>query len=92
MATIVGERQWTKAQIAALSDSQLAHMNYDEMVNLVLLAGVPVRNVECIRTMDGDTLMRLVNFARVSCRRESLAETPRSPPNAEQDQSMEFHR
>jgi hypothetical protein len=71
MIVIVGEGQWTKAQIAALSDSQLAHMNYDEMVELVLVAGVPVHNVERIHTMEGDTLMRLVNWARVCCRRET---------------------
>ena len=71
MIVIVGEGQWTKAQIAALSDSQLAHMNYDEMVKLVLVAGVPMHNVERIHTMEGDTLMRLVNWARVCCRRET---------------------
>ena len=46
MATMVGESQWTKSQIAALSDSHLARLNYDEMVQLVLVAGIPVRNVE----------------------------------------------
>jgi hypothetical protein len=71
MLATVGQPQWTKAQIAALSDSQLAQMNYDEMVNLVLAAGVPVHNVERIRTMEGDTLTRLVNWARVCCRRET---------------------
>jgi hypothetical protein len=71
MIVIVGEGQWTKAQIAALSDSQLAQLNYDEMVKLVLTAGVPVHNVERIDTMEGDTLVRLVNWARVCCRRET---------------------
>jgi hypothetical protein len=69
MATIVRERQWTKAQIAALSDSQLGHLNYDEMVRIVLVAEVPVSNVERIQTMEGDTLARLVYWARASCRR-----------------------
>ena len=64
MVTIVGERQWTKAQIASLSDSQLVHLNYDEMVRIVLMADVPVRNVERIQTMEGDTLVRLVHLAR----------------------------
>jgi hypothetical protein len=63
MVTIVGERQWTKAQIASLSDSQLVHLNYDEMVRIVLMADVPVRNVERIQTMEGDTLVRLVHLA-----------------------------
>jgi hypothetical protein len=90
MATMVGESQWTKSKIATLSDSQLACLNYDEMVKLVLVAGIPVRNVECIRTMEGDTLVRLVNFARVCCRRESLADTPTSPPKAERERSRPF--
>jgi hypothetical protein len=71
MAVMVGERQWTKTQIAALSDSQLVRMNYDEMIKLVLVAGVAVHNVERIDTMDGDELVRLVNWVRQCCRRES---------------------
>ncbi len=92
MATTVGDSQWTKSRIAALSDLQLARLNYDEMVKLVLVAGIPVRNVERIHTMEGDTLVRLVNFARVCCRRESLADMPTSPPKAEQCQSEACHR
>jgi hypothetical protein len=92
MAPTVGESQWTKSQIAALSDSQLARLNFDELVKLVLVAGIPVRNVECIHTMEGDTLVRLVHFARVCCRRESLADTPTSPPKTEQCQSEVFQR
>jgi hypothetical protein len=73
MATIVRERRWSKAQIAALSDSQLAHLNYDEMVTIVLVAELPVRNVERIQTMEGDTLVRLVYSARAYCRREAIS-------------------
>jgi hypothetical protein len=92
MATMVGESQWTKARIASLSDLQLARMNYDEMVRIVLIADVPVRNVEHIQTMEGDTLVRLVHFARAYCRRESLSGTPTLPPRTEQGQSMASHR
>ena len=74
MATMVGESQWTKARIASLSDLQLARMNYDEMVRIVLIADVPVRNVERIQTMEGDTLVRLVHLARARCRRENLCQ------------------
>ncbi len=73
MMTIVGERKWTKAQIAGLSDSQSGHMNYDEMVRIVLIADVPVRNVERIHAMEGDTLVRLVHFAHACCRREAIS-------------------
>ncbi len=79
MATMIGESQWTRSRIASLSDLQLARLNFDEMVALVLVAGVPVRNVERIHTMEGETLVRLVNFARACCRRESLADEPTSP-------------
>ena len=73
MVTIVGERQWTKAQIASLSDLQLVHLNYDEMVRIVLMADVPVRNVERIQTMEGDTLVRLVHLVRACCRRDAIS-------------------
>jgi hypothetical protein len=76
--------QWTKSEIACLSDSQLARLNYDEMVKLVLVAGVPVRSVECLQSMEGDTLMRLVSLARTNCRRESVDDTRTSPLRTEQ--------
>jgi hypothetical protein len=68
MVTIVGNSQSTKGQIAALSDSQLARLNFDEMVEIVLVSGVPVRDFECVRTLEGDELMRLVHWARQFCR------------------------
>jgi hypothetical protein len=84
MATMVGESQWTKARIAGLSDSQLARMNYDEMVRIVLIADVPVRNVERIQTMEGDTLVRLVHLARAHCRREpDVVDAPGLLPRTE---------
>jgi hypothetical protein len=93
MATMVGESQWTKARIASLSDLQLARMNYDEMVKIVLIADVPVRNVERIQTMEGDTLVRLAHLARASCRRKPVvADAPELPPSTEQVQSMVSHR
>jgi hypothetical protein len=93
MATMVGESQWTKARIASLSDLQLARMNYDEMVRIVLIADVPVRNVERIQTMEGDTLMRLAHMARARCRREPVvADAPELTPRTEQSQSMVSHR
>ncbi len=79
---MVSGSQWTKSEIARLSDSQLVHLNYDDMVKLVLVAGVPVRSVECLQAMEGDTLVRLVSVARTCCRRESLADN--STPKAEQ--------
>ena len=71
MAAIVHEKHWTKAQIAALSFSQVARLNYDEMVEVVLDSGVPMRDLDCVRTLEGDTLMRHVHWAIQCCRRES---------------------
>jgi hypothetical protein len=70
METIVGERQWTKAKIAALNDSQLAHSNFDELVRIVRESNVPVQHLAHIHTMEGDTVVRLAYWARQVCRRE----------------------
>jgi hypothetical protein len=68
MATIVEKSPRTKSQIAALNDSQLAQLNYDEMVGIVLESGIPVRDIESVRSLEGDTLVRLVHCARQFCR------------------------
>jgi hypothetical protein len=73
MATITRESHWTKRQIAALSFSQVARLNYDEMVQVVLDAGVPLRNVSRIDTMEGDLLMRHVHWAIECCRHEATS-------------------
>ena len=72
MATIVATRQWTKDRISALSDLQLALMDFDEMVEIVLASGVPVRNSERIHTIESDTLVRLVHWARQFCRGQTI--------------------
>ena len=68
MAAIIDKSPWTKEQIGALSNSQLARLNYDEMVEIVLLSGVPLRNAEGVDTMESDALVRLVHWARQYCR------------------------
>jgi hypothetical protein len=67
MVTIVGRSQWTREQIAALTNSQLSRLNYDEMVEIVLASGVPLRDLAYVRTMESDALVRLVHWARQSC-------------------------
>ncbi len=67
MVTIAGRSQWTREQIAALTNSQLASLNYDEMVEIVLASGVPLRDFMHIRTIEGDALVRLVHWARQQC-------------------------
>ena len=68
MVTIADKSQWTKGQIAALSNSQLARFNLDEMVEIVRVSGAPLGDFERLRTIDGDALVRLVHCARQFCR------------------------
>ena len=55
--------------IAQLTNDQINRLNYDEMVDVVLASELPVRNVESIRSFEGDTVCRLVHRAREHCRR-----------------------
>ena len=68
METIVHKRQWMREKIAALSDWQLAQLNYDELVEIVIQSGVPLRNCARVREMESDSLVRLVYWARQCCR------------------------
>ena len=56
-------------QIAELTDDQLARLNYDEMVRVILASGMSVRNVERIHTFEGVTVLRLARCARNFCRK-----------------------
>jgi hypothetical protein len=68
MATIVETSQWTKSQIAALNDSELARLTYDQMVDVVLVSGVQERDIQWVRSLEADVLVRLVHWSRRSCR------------------------
>jgi hypothetical protein len=67
MPTIVDKGHWTREQIAALEDRQLARLNYDELVEIVLASGVPVRDRQRVCTMESDALVRLAHVARRHC-------------------------
>jgi hypothetical protein len=71
MAMLVNTKQWSREQIAALSNSQLAHLNYDEMVEVVLTSGVPLRDAQSVRTMESDALVRLVHWSWQFCRSQA---------------------
>ena len=68
MATIVDKSQWTCEQIAALDDRHFSRLNYDELVELVLASGVPVRDSQRVRLLEGDALVRLAHAARRHCK------------------------
>ncbi len=67
MATIVENSPWTRERIAALQDSQLARLNYDQLVEIVLASGVPLRDHQRVHQMEGDALVRLAHWARRHC-------------------------
>jgi hypothetical protein len=71
MVTVVSTKEWSREQIAALSNSQLAHLNYDEMVEVVLASGVPVRDAQSVRTIESDALVRLVHWSCQFCRSQA---------------------
>lgn len=59
---------WHKHDIAEMTNEQLARLNYDAMVEIVLASEMPVRDVERIRSFEGDTVSRLAWMAREHCR------------------------
>jgi hypothetical protein len=68
MATATEQSHWTKERIAALDQSELARLNYDEMVEIVRASGIPLRDMHWVNTLESDVLVRLVHWARQSCR------------------------
>jgi hypothetical protein len=82
MVTIVGRSQWTREQIAALTDSQLAGLTYDEMVDIVLASGVPMRDFAYIRTMESEALMQLVHWAHLSCCEQRTSQPEQRPADS----------
>jgi hypothetical protein len=80
MATTVDKGHWTREQIAALDDRQLARLNYDELVEIVLASGVQVRDRQRVCTMESDALVRLAHVARRHCCSRYRFERATNPP------------
>ena len=76
-------RSWSPAQVAALSERDIASLSFDEMISAIQVAPVPVPQLESLANLDGESLVRLVYLARHSCRtRAAAAHLPsKSPPN-----------
>ena len=68
MVTATETNAWTKERIAALDQAELARLNYDEMVEIVRASGIPLRDMHWVTTLESDVLVRLVHWARQSCR------------------------
>ena len=62
-----------KADIARLSNDEISQLTYDAMVEIVLASEMPVRNVERIRTFEGETVSRLAWMARDHCRKQAAS-------------------
>ena len=62
-----------KSDIAKLSNEEIWRLDYEEMIDLVLASEMPVRNVESIRTFEGETVSRLAWMARNHCRKDIAA-------------------
>jgi len=57
-------------EIASLSIDEIESLHFDEMVEIVLASGMPVRDRQQLPMCEGDTIMRLVYMAREFCRRQ----------------------
>ena len=61
--------EFRTTEIAQMSLEEMSHLTYDAMIDVVLASGLPVRNVERIRTFEGETVSRLAHMAREHCRK-----------------------
>ena len=62
-----------KADIARMSNDEISQLNYEAMVEIVLASEMPVRNIERIRTFEGETVSRLAWMARDHCRKQAAS-------------------
>lgn len=58
----------SKNRIASLTPREIAKLNFDEMVQVVISSEISVSHPERISEFEGDTLVRLVYTARSHCR------------------------
>ena len=68
MSTYAPSRTWTEVEIAALSPSDIAHLNYDEMKELVSVGQLAQIQSDRPQVTESDVLVRLVYALRQRCR------------------------
>ena len=57
--------------IAHFTDEQLGRLNFEEMIEVIFVSKMTVRNVESIHECEGDTIFRLAYRARDICRKSA---------------------
>ncbi len=74
MSAIASCRTWTEAEIAALSPSDIAHLNYHEMLELVSTAQPSFWRRDAPQVTESDVLVRHVYALRQRCRGKMACE------------------
>lgn len=74
MAAITPCHTWTEAEIAALSPSDIAQLNYDEMLELVSVAQPAQARSDAPQVTESEVLVRLVYALRQRCRNKLARE------------------
>ena len=65
---VQGKSRLQKSDIAGMSNDEIARLNYDAMIDVVLASELPVRDASRIRTFEGETVANLARMARDHCR------------------------
>jgi len=68
MTAIASCRAWTDAEIAALSPSDIARLNYDEMLELVAASKPTRARSDAPQVTESDIVVRHVYALRQRCR------------------------
>ena len=74
MSAFASCRTWTDADIAALSPSDIAQLNYDEMLELISAAQSTHTPSNAPQVTESDVLVRLVYAYRQRCRSQITCE------------------
>ncbi len=67
-AEIASNSELGKDEIAQLSSTDICKLRWDQMVSVVQTSEAPINPRVRFDTIEGDTLVRLVYFARQHCR------------------------
>ncbi len=70
MPSTTSSQLWTDLEIAKLSSSDIAHLNYDEMQALVNSPRCLAARNDTVSITESDVLVRRVYALRERCRRE----------------------
>jgi hypothetical protein len=68
MSAFASCRTWTDADIAALSPSDIAHLNYDEMLELINAVQSTQTTADAPQVTESEVLVRHVYALRQRCR------------------------